>query len=128
MNTKILRTVVFSIAVLIGSIGVTTAPSNAGSFDIDFSLSGPGYYFSTGRGYRSHRYRDHRYRGDYDYRRRVCKPRRALRKARRMGVRDAHIVRVNRRVIVVKGYRYGYPAKVKFGRSRNCRVIAFRRR
>ena len=140
MFSKTVRTIIFSIIVSISGIAATTASSQAGSRHFDFRIEAPGIHISSGRGYRSHhrrydrydRYSRHnrrsRYYGGYNYRRGVCAPRRALRKARRMGVRRAHIARVNRHVVVVKGYRYGGRAKVKFGRSRHCPVIAFRTR
>ncbi len=143
-STK-LKTLALSLAIAVGGISASANTASAGTLDIDFSIDGPGIYFSSGGRhyggyYRNHRryYRDHRrYYGDTryyggpryfdEYRRRTCKPRRAYRKARRMGIHEARIVRVNRRVIVLKGYRHGYPTKVKFGRSRSCPVIAFRR-
>ena len=134
MFSKTVRTIIFSIIVSISGIAATTASSQAGSRNFDFRIEAPGIHISSNRGYRSHhrrydRYdrRDRRARhyGGYNSRRGVCAPRKALRKARRMGVRRAHIARVNRNVVVVKGYRYGGRAKVKFGRSRHCPVIAF---
>lgn len=131
MIKNIFRTTLLALAISMGGAAATTTASQAGSLNVDFSVGGPGFYFSSGRGHRrGHGYRGYRdYRGgDYGYGRRICAPRRALRKARRMGVRGARIARVNYRVIVVRGYRYGERAKVKFGRSGRCPVIAFRTR
>ena len=144
MFSRTVRTIIFSIIVSISGIAATTASSQAGSRHFEFRIDAPGIHISSGRGYRDHRgYRSHRYDrrsrydrrdrrsrhyGGHNYRRGVCEPRKALRKARRMGVRRAHIARVNRHVVVVKGYRYGGRAKVKFGRSRHCPVVAFRTR
>ena len=134
MFSRTVRTIIFSIIVSISGIAATTASSQAASRHFDFRIDAPGIHISSDRGYRSrhHRYdrrnRRSRHYGEYNDRRGVCAPRRALRKARRMGVRRAHIARVNRNVVIVKGYRYGGRAKVKFGRSRHCPVIAFRTR
>lgn len=59
-------------------------------------------------------------------RRGICKPRRAVKKARHMGVRGSRIVRRNHRRVVVRGWRHGYPVKVVFGNRRHCPVIALR--
>jgi len=130
MFPKSLRTFILSLAIALTGMAANTTASNAGSGYMEFRIGGPGVYYSSGRGYRSNHRRYDRYerygRGHNRYGRRVCAPRRALQKARRMGVRDAYIARVNRRVVVVKGYRYGDRAKVKFGRSRRCPVIVFR--
>ena len=132
MISKTIRTIFLTLAVSLSGIAATSATSQAGSLSIDFRIGGPDFYFSSGRGHYRRRhwngYRDYRYRDGYRYGRRICTPRRAIRKARRMGVRGARIVRVNNRVIVVRGYRYGGSAKVKFGRSANCPVIVFRTR
>ena len=102
--------------------------ANAGKLHVDLFLDGPGFHFSTGRNH--YRYGHRRYFRDYDYdvrpARRTCRPRKALRKARRMGVRDPYIARIKRRAIVVKGYRWGDQVKVKFGRSRSCPVMVVR--
>ena len=128
MFSRTLRTLIFSIVVSISGIAATTASSQAGSGHFEFRIDAPGFYFSSGRGYRRYDRYDRRSRhyGENRYRRGVCAPRRALHKARRMGVRRAHIARVNRNVVVVKGFRYGSRAKVNFGRSRHCPVIAIR--
>jgi hypothetical protein len=142
MITKTVKSLALAFIISIGGMAASSGTANAGSVQVDFRFDGPGLYFSSGRShYRDHRsrrqyrdhpsrrqYRDHRYRDDYGYRRRTCKPGRAYRKARRMGIRDAHIVRVNRRVIVLKGYKHGYSTRVKFSRSRHCPVISVRNR
>lgn len=79
--------------------------------------------------YRRDRYVAPRYRRDWrghGYRPvRWCKPRKAVHKARRIGVHRAHIERISKRRIVVTGYRHGRHVGVVFARaSRHCRVIA----
>ncbi|MCD1642039.1 hypothetical protein [Aurantimonas coralicida] len=58
----------------------------------------------------------------------ACSPRRAVRKARNMGVHRAHVRRANRRAVVVAGHSRGHRAVVRFARERGCPVISFRRR
>ncbi|MBO0662600.1 hypothetical protein J1C48_08430 [Jiella sp. CQZ9-1] len=57
----------------------------------------------------------------------ACSPRHAVRKAERMGVRHAHIRRVDRRAIVVAGRRHHHRQIVRFARAPGCPVIAYRR-
>lgn len=53
----------------------------------------------------------------------VCKPRKALRKARKIGVRHAHVDRVGSRFVIVKGRKRGSTVKIAFERrSRRCNV------
>lgn len=53
-----------------------------------------------------------------------CRPVRALRKARRLGVRKPFIYRVGRRGVVVRGRAWGERVAVRFGRGRRCPVTA----
>lgn len=88
------------------------------------------------RGRRNNRRRDHR--RDFDdwefeqeryYRRearRSCSPHRAVWKASRMGLRNAHVAKVRRHRIVVAGWDQGYRARIVFARERHCPVIAYR--
>ncbi|MEO0327655.1 MAG: hypothetical protein AAF217_03560 [Pseudomonadota bacterium] len=56
-----------------------------------------------------------------------CHPRKALKKAWRMGVDQPHIARIGERRVVVVGYNRGHRAKVVFKRHhRKCRVIKTR--
>ena len=55
-----------------------------------------------------------------------CHPRRALRRAWRMGVDGAHIHRVRSHVIVVSGYDGSDHVRVRFARDRRCTVLAVR--
>lgn len=53
----------------------------------------------------------------------VCKPRRALKKARNyFRVRGAEIRKINKRRIVVRGHRYGQRVKLVFANQRGCPV------
>ena len=51
-----------------------------------------------------------------------CRPRRALRKARRLGVRRAYIHRVGPRGVVIRGRARGERVAVRFGPARFCPV------
>ena len=58
---------------------------------------------------------------------RVCTPRRALNKAFDIGIRRARVVRVNRRAVVVRGFRRGLPVKARFARfGRFCPTLNVR--
>ena len=108
-----IRTTLKSLAVaatlMVGGVAASTTSANAGDLSIDLRFGGPGGFFIGDRGFR----------GFHDFRR-VCTPRKALRKARRNGLRRAHIVRVNGRRIVVAGRSRGDRVVVKFGRHRSC--------
>jgi hypothetical protein len=58
--------------------------------------------------------------------RQTCTPRRAVWKAERMGVRHAHVRRVNARVIVVRGRDHYGPVVIRFARAPGCPVVGWR--
>lgn len=67
------------------------------------------------------------FRGDWRFERRErCRPRRALRKARRLGLRRAYIHRFGPRGVVVRGRRYGERLVVRFGGRPHCPIRAVR--
>lgn len=108
------------------ALGTFTASSTAANADVRGSIhiGGPG--FSIGFG--NHGY--HRYR-DWDrprYRVKRCSPRKAVRKARRQGLRRAHVVRVGHRGVIVAGRQWGERVVVGFGRHRSCPVRFVRHR
>lgn len=74
--------------------------------------------FGHGPRYDRPRFRNHR----------VCKPRRALRKAQRRGLRHAHIRRINRRGVVVAGRKWGKRVVMGFANHRSCPVRFVRSR
>ncbi|MDQ6436413.1 hypothetical protein RB623_20375 [Mesorhizobium sp. LHD-90] len=55
--------------------------------------------------------------------RRGCTPNRAVEKARRLGLRRAHVIDVGRRTIDVAGRRYGERFVLTFARVPGCPVI-----
>ena len=114
---------ILAIAVVAAGAAFTTATTAqaGGNFGVYIGNGyGSGVYFGNGG------HRRHHYHGGYS-RRHACGPRRALRKAWRMGVNRPHIARLNDRRIAVVGFSHGHRAKVVFKRhSRHCRVIKTR--
>ena len=90
---------------------ITSASTGGGS---NFSIG----ITSAGHGYRHGGYRDHR----WDRPRNRCNPRKAVRKAKRRGVRRAHVIRVGKRGVVVAGRKWGERVVIGFGRNRSCPV------
>ncbi len=134
MFTKKVKSAFIALAIGLGTIvsigGTANAEARGGIY-----FDGPGVEFSFGNGrynrhnrYRGHRSRSHRRwdrRDRWDsshYRRNRCSPGKAVRKARRRGLRHAHVVRVNRRGVVVVGRRWGERVVMGFDRSRRCHV------
>ena len=60
---------------------------------------------------------------DVQYRRMACSPREALRKAERLGLRRARIVRETRRFTAVSGIRRGARVTVEFAQARGCPTL-----
>lgn len=115
MLGNIVKSAVMVAMIGVGSVAATTGQAAAGS--VGFSIEiGPGWGPGPSWG---HRYRPAPHRG-------ICKPRRAVKKARHMGVRGSRIVRRNYKRVVVRGWRRGYPVKVVFANRRHCPVIALR--
>ncbi|MEF2552479.1 hypothetical protein VQ042_14065 [Aurantimonas sp. A2-1-M11] len=110
------RSICVVAALAAGGIATTTAPAAADGLRFGITIG-------SGHGAQPVR---HVRRGHYD--RVACSPRRAVRKARNMGIHRAHIRRANRRAVVVAGRSRGHPAVVRFARDRGCPVISFRRR
>jgi len=132
MFAKSVKTILASAVVMTGAVFSTTGSANAGG-NFGVYIGGGhngGIYFGTGghhKGY-GHKTRHRpKYSHGYHHKKGRCGPRRALRKAWRMGLHDPHIARVNHRAIAVVGYNHGYRAKVVFKRhSKHCKVIKTR--
>ena len=109
MFSTMLKSALVAASLSLGAVAATTAPAAAGDGYIQFDAPGISVGFGQRRHYRDHgrRIYDH---GGYDdrrYRRGRCTPRRAVRKARRNGIRRAHVVRAGRRGVVVAGRQWG---------------------
>ncbi|SOE12810.1 hypothetical protein SAMN05877838_0901 [Hoeflea halophila] len=123
MNTFIRNTLA---ALVVAAAGVTaSAPAaNAGGFGFEFSFGGPGggvVIHDYGRRGGWNRFEGHRRHRD------VCRPHRAIKKARHMGVRRPDVVRLNNRRVVVQGVRHHRSVRVVFANQRHCPVIRIRR-
>ena len=115
-----IKSVIIAGAVAMGAFAASSSAANA---DVRGGIyfGGPG--FSIGFG--NHGFRD------WDrprYRVNRCNPRKAVRKARRKGLRRAHVVRVGHRGVIVAGRKWGDRVVVGFGRHRSCPVRFVRHR
>lgn len=122
MFKSLARSMTIVAALAVGGTALTAAPAAADGFRFGITI-GNGFQPAHGRSYRD--YRDYR---DYREYRRACAPRRAVRKARRMGVHRARVIRANRRAVVVAGRSRGDRVVVRFARAPRCPVLTFRRR
>lgn len=122
------KTIALSAIIGIGALGgvaTTTATAEAGG-NVQFHANSNGafgiYIGPGGGGYYNGPRRHHRYERPHrrHYDRGFCKPRKAVRKARRMGLRRAHIKRVNNRKVVVVGRMDGYRERMVFANVRGC--------
>jgi len=114
MLKKIIPTSIGAVALALSlSFGAPTV-ANAGNLTLSFSNDHG--RIDIGKGYNDRdRHHTKRYRS--------CKPRKAVRKARHFGVRRAHIDRVGKRFIIVKGRKRGKRVEVAFKRrSPYCKV------
>lgn len=131
----LIRTVALSALVGLGALAAMPAPAMAqsGGIYLGFGSSdrGPsaGFHFND-RG--RHDYRDRGRHHQRDTRRQArerdhrgfCSPREAVRKASRMGLRNARVVSANHRVIRVEGRRHSPRHHiVTFANARNCPVL-----
>jgi len=109
MFGKRVKTLVLAAVIGIGSLAATSGQAAAGNVD---------FWIGIGPGWGTHYGPPRRHS--------VCKPRRAVKKAVNLGVRDVRVVRRNAKRVVVKGWRRGYPVRVVFANRRHCPVIALR--
>ena len=121
---KIIRNALAALVVATAGLAASAPAATAGGIGFEFSIGGPGGGIVV---------RDHGRRGGWDrfegHRggRDVCRPHRAVQKARHMGVRRADVVRAGHRRVVVEGFRHHRPVRVIFANERHCPVIGFRR-
>ena len=123
MFGKITKTAALAALIGVSSMAVTAGQAAAGGsvgFSVEFGSPGYGQGWGPswgpvwGPGYGPKPQRG------------ICKPRRAVKKAWKMGVRNGRIVRRNNKRVVVRGWRYGYRVKVVFANRRHCPVVALR--
>lgn len=131
---KLIRTAVLSALVGLGALGAATAPAMAqsggiylgfgsghGGPSVGFEFNDRGRYDYRDHDRRDYRERDRRHGG---YNRGQCSPREAVRKASRMGLRNARVVSANPRTVRVEGRRHGPRYHmVSFANARNCPVL-----
>lgn len=116
MLNKIIPT---GLAAVIFAAGLSlAAPAQAGG-NVSFTFNGKHGSLTIDNGRRGN--------GHYKQKKRkhvsICKPRKAIRKARDIGVRNAHVDRVGRRFVIVKGRKRGSMVKVAFERrGRRCNI------
>lgn len=127
-----LRNALAVLVVATAGLGASAQAATAGDLSFDFRIGGPGggvIIRDHGRHGGWDRFERHRDWDRFERRRDrgYCKPRRALRKARRMGLRHTDIVRANHRKVVVEGYRHHRPVRVVFANQHRCPVIRVRR-
>lgn len=123
---KFLKTAALSALIGLGAIAAMPASAEAagGSIYLGFgSGHGPnvGFHFDD-RGRHHYRGPDRHRPGRYHAR--ECSPRDAVRKASRMGLRNARVVDTSRRAIRVVGRGHGHrPAAIVFGKAPSCPVL-----
>jgi hypothetical protein len=123
MNT-FLRNALAALVVATAGVTASAPAATAGDFSFGFSIGGPGGGVVVRD--RDHRGGWNRFEGHRGWDRGYCKPRKALKKARRMGLRRTDIIRANHRRVVVRGFDRGYPVRVVFANERRCPVIRIR--
>ena len=124
MNTFI-RNALAALVVATAGVAASAPAANAGSVGFEFSFGGPGGSISVHQSNRRGGW--NRFEGHRGQARNVCKPRRAVNKARRMGLRRADVIRANNRRVVVQGVRHHRMVRVVFANQRSCPVIRVRR-
>ncbi len=123
MNTFI-RNALAAVVVATAGIAASAPAATAGGVGFELSIGGHGGGIVI---------RDHGRRGGWNRfeghrgHRNVCQPRRAVQKARHMGIRRADVIRANNRRVVVSGVRHHRQVRVVFANQRSCPVIRIRR-
>ena len=119
---KPLKTLLVAGGLALGLSGFAATNAQAGQTALTFGS--PDFSITIGSGVQPVRHW-HRDRG---FRRGVCNPRRALRKAHRRGLNRPHVQRINRKRIVVAGWSRGERIVMGMGRHRSCPVHFVRER
>jgi hypothetical protein len=116
MFARTTRTLAVSALIALGAAVATTAPAAAGGgFQVGIQIGGPGY---GGPGYGGPGYKP--WKPHYS----TCKPYKAINKAHYYGIRKAYVSFANHKKVVVKGWKWGHPARAVFANSWACPVLA----
>lgn len=105
------RAVLVAAALATGIAGLSIAPAAAAPLGAKASYQLAQYHHDR-------HYRDYRHRPMGN-----CSPREAVRKASRMGLRHARLVRANPRQVVVSGERHRRHTTLHFAQLRGCPLI-----
>lgn len=118
-NTQI-KSILIASTLALGTLSTTSGTASA---EVRGGIFIGGPNFSVGIASGGHDYRHGGYRHRHWKRpHNRCSPRKAVRKAKRRGVRRAHVVRVGKRGVVVAGRKWGERVVIGFGRNRSCPV------
>ena len=120
MFTKVLKAAAIAATLAIGTVAGTGAAS---AHDRGITFGNSDFSITFGSGQRHRHFHD-----DRGFRRNACRPRRALRKAKRRGLRRAYIHRVGQRGVIVKGRHRGERVTVGIANRRGCPVRFVRAR
>lgn len=121
MFTSKLKSIIIAGAVSLGALSTMGSSANA-EVRGGIYFSGPGISIGFGDRHYGRRHWD----APRHYNR--CRPGKAVRKAKRRGIRRAHIVRVGHRGVVVAGRKWGERVVIGFGNRRSCPVRFVRHR
>lgn len=119
-STEMFRRI--KIAVLSAVLGLGTlaaAPATAQADGIYFSFGSQGASAGIHVGNRDRHHRAHRPHRKVQ----ACTPAMALQKAKRMGLRNARVVRSDRRVIRISGHKRHGRSQMVFARAPHCPII-----
>lgn len=120
---KFIRTAALAAIMGVGALAALPASAEASSASFSFGIASPDGAFSVQFGNPGPRY----YHGGHPRHRQAsyCSDRRAVSKARDMGLRNAHVARSGSRSVEVRGWshRRGHSA-ITFARAPHCPVIA----
>ena len=125
---KMLKTAALSALIGFGAIAAMPASAEAAGTSSTYLGFGSGqgasggFHFGGERG--RYYYRDSGRHDPGRYQARECSPRDAVRKASRMGLRNARVVDTSRRTVTVAGRGHGpRPAVIVFGKAPSCPVL-----
>ena len=131
MISQTLKSATIAAGLALSALATNVGTAQAGG--VDLFVSNGDLSFQIGQ--RDNRRFDRGRRGfhdDFEFRRdwrpRRCTPGRALHKARKRGLRRAHIVRVNRKGTVIAGRLWGQKVRIGYGKRPACPVRFVRHR